>query len=341
MYWREKIYATCAQKSIHLVESKGFFDEHESQVSELAISEDVLRLRQECQGSQDQTKNAFDFKWKKRETYESAQVQKATREWLFKRYFAGDSAAVSELLAGRENFLDAGCGAGHSALLLFGECLSKVHYLGVDISAAVDVARERFVEQGISGEFLQANIMQLPFDGPIFDVIFSEGVLHHTDSTERALKYLAGLLRKGGVFLFYVYNKKGPVREFADDYVRNVLRPLEDEKAWDALLPLTRLGAALGELQIEVDVPEDVPFLGIPKGKIDIQRLFYWYFLKAYYRPDWTVEELNHINFDWYRPSNCWRQTPEDVESWCVESGMKIQRMDVEEAGITVVAEKE
>ena len=49
---------------------------------------------------------------------------------------------------------------------------------------------------------------------------------------------------------------------------------------------------------------------------------------------------MNHINFDWYRPQNCHRQTPDEVQIWCREAGLKIERMNVEEAGIAVVAQK-
>ena len=26
---------------------------------------------------------------------------------------------------------------------------------------------------------------------------------------------------------------------------------------------------------------------------------------------------MNHINFDWYAPKNAFRQSPEEVRSWC------------------------
>jgi arsenite methyltransferase len=59
-----------------------------------------------------------------------------------------------------------------------------------------------------------------------------------------------------------------------------------------------------------------------------------------YYRPEYTFDEMNHVNFDWFRPLNCHRQTPEQVEKWVKDSGMEIEHIDVEEAGITVVAKK-
>ena len=54
----------------------------------------------------------------------------------------------------------------------------------------------------------------------MFDLVFSEGVLHHTPDTRRAFRTLVDLLAPGGQIAFYVYRRKAPLREFADDYVR-------------------------------------------------------------------------------------------------------------------------
>lgn len=47
-------------------------------------------------------------------------------------------------------------------------------------------------------------------------------------------------------------------------------------------MPLSRLGKVLGELDIEIDVPEAVGLLEIPAGRINLQRLFYWHVFKAF-----------------------------------------------------------
>lgn len=300
----------------------------------------ILRQKEVYSETQNQTKDTFGFKWNKRDTYSSQDVQDANRNWLMERYLKGNTELLERWLPPNAKVLDAGCGSGFSAILLFNRYIKRIHYLGVDISDAVDVAEERFKEKGFPGEFLQANLLSLPFNEPVFDVIFSEGVLHHTDSTEAALKYLATLLMPGGRFLFYVYRKKGALREFTDDYIREYLKVLNDKEAWECLLPLTKLGKAIGELDIEIDIPDAIPFLGIPAGTIELQRLIYWYIFKAYYRLGWTLEEMNHVNFDWYRPLNCHRHTPEEISRWCSEAGLDIEHMDVQESGITVVAVK-
>jgi SAM-dependent methyltransferase len=137
-------------------------------------------------------------------------------------------------------------------MLFFGDLLRQHDYLGVDISAAIDVAKVRFEEHDFPGEFMRADISCLDVPNESLDIIFSEGVLHHTDSTEKSLKHLATKLVNGGRFMFYVYRKKALIREFTDDAIREALRPLSDEQAWEALKPLTQLGIELGKLGKEV-----------------------------------------------------------------------------------------
>ena len=298
----------------------------------------IFRQKSVYSEMQEQTGKCFGFKWGKRNTYESNEVESASKKWLFERYSLSDMS-LDNLIKGK-TILDAGCGSGYSASFLFGELLNSCDYLGVDISNAVDVAKERFTERGLRGNFLQANILDLPEEIGNFDIIFSEGVLHHTDSTERAIKYLSTRLAAGGYFMFYVYNKKAPIREFSDDYVREKITSLTDEEAWKALEPLTKLGMLLGDLNIELDIKDPIDILEIPAGKINLQRLFYWYIFKAYYRPEFSIDEMNHINFDWYRPLNCHRQTPQQVKDWVESCGLDILNMNIQEAGITVIARR-
>ncbi len=290
---------------------------------------------------QEQTKNTFSYKWSIRKSYDSEIAQKRMREWLFEKYCNNDYDKVKEWLkGGRKIILDAGCGSGYSALLLFGKLLNKNYYLGVDISDSIKVAKKRFKEMNIKGDFLQADILNLPIDENSVDIIFAEGVLHHTDNTLMALKYLSSKLKKNGLFLFYVYAKKSVIREFTDDYIREKLKPLSDEEAWESLKPLTKLGKEIGKLNVVLKIPEDVPILGIKKGEMDIQRFFYWNICKAYYRPEYDLEEMNHINFDWFRPLNCHRHTINEIKEYCKISNLKIENLKKEEAGFTVVARK-
>jgi arsenite methyltransferase len=290
---------------------------------------------------QAQTQSAFGYQWSRTDTYDSETASRAMKEWLIERYCENNPEKIKEYLSGGDKIiLDAGCGGGYSGLLLFGDELNNNYYLGVDISDSVITAKKRFKEHNVKGEFLKASILDLPIPEESVDIIFSEGVMHHTDSTERALKYLSSKIKKGGLFMFYVYAKKAVIREFVDDYVRDALKDRSNEEAWEALKPLTKLGIALGEISGEIDVPEDIPYLGIIKGRYNLQRFFYWNVMKAFYRPDFTLEEMNHINFDWYRPVNCFRHTEEEIRRYCKEANLIIELFNTQEAGFTVVARK-
>jgi SAM-dependent methyltransferase len=291
---------------------------------------------------QAQTRDCFSYKWKQRSSYESEEFLNKNRKWLIERYCQGDQKNLEIFLGdGPKMILDAGCGSGFSSALLFGKHLNHHHFLGIDISDATEVAKSRFHEMGIKAEFLQCGITELPVPEESFDLIFSEGVLHHTDSTFESLKHLSHQLKKGGHFMFYVYKKKALIREFTDDAIRQQLQELSDEEAWEALKPLTKLGMALGEMNIEVNVPEDVPLLGIPKGKIDLQRFIYWNIFKAFHHPGYSEDENNHMNFDWYRPLNCHRHSENEIRDFCQKCSLNIKHIDIQESGITVVATKQ
>jgi len=305
---------------------------------EFKIQNSIPRFLQKNSKTQQQTSDTFGFKWEKRDTFEG-NINEQLGVWLKEKYGEIDKDFLTKF-DNKPYILDAGCGAGVSGMSYFKNILDKVNYLGVDISSAVDVAALRFFEKNINSSFMQCDLARLPFEENIFDIIFSEGVLHHTDNTFNALESLCKYLKINGKIYFYVYKKKAPLREFSDDFIREKLQNISSKEAWEQLIPLTELGKSLGELNIELDIKQKIDLLEIPSGKINIQRLFYWYIFKIFYRPEMDTQEMNHINFDWYAPKNAFRQTPEEVRLWCKKLHLDIEREYVDEAGITVIAQK-
>lgn len=288
-----------------------------------------------------QTRDAFAYKWQQRDSYDSPGMIAGSIDWLVEKYGFTSLADWATYYATRQRILDVGCGSALSSSLFVKSeyWTGDAAWVGADISAAIDVARDR-IGCRPNTHFVQADALQLPFRDNCFDTIFSEGVLHHTPSTRQAILAVARVLEPGGDFHFYVYRKKGPVREFTDDAIREAIAPLSDAEAWEAMRSLTHLGQALAELETTVDVPEDVPLLGIKAGTHDVQRLVYWHFAKLYWNPAWTFEENLHVNFDWYRPRYAHRQTEADVRAWCAEAGLSITRFHEQESGYTVRATK-
>ena len=97
---------------------------HEGEVwnagGQALVMQDAIPRALTLVAAQAQTAEAFGFKWKKRDTFESPASLARMRTWLIERY--GDIAAASWLFDGAQApiVLDAGCGAAMSAIELFG-----------------------------------------------------------------------------------------------------------------------------------------------------------------------------------------------------------------------------
>ena len=298
----------------------------------------ILRAHTVVSQSQKQTEEVFGFKWHKRDTFESQASLNMMNEWCNARYLPAAQWFPDQSKG--YTVLDAGCGACYTGLEYFRPVLNRIRYLGVDISNAVVIAKSRMHEAKGHHAFLQCDLTHIPLPVASVDVIFSEGVLHHTDSTLNAILSLAPLLKTGGLFMFYVYRRKGPIREFTDDYIRAKMQDMTPQDGWKAMESISRFGEILGKLNIEIDIPERIELLDIEAGKINLQRFFYWHVMKCFYRPEYSLDEMNHINFDWFAPKNAFRQSPEEVRAWCHEAGLHIEREQVEDAGITIIARK-
>jgi ubiquinone/menaquinone biosynthesis C-methylase UbiE len=106
--------------------------------------------------------------------------------------------------AGRD-LVELGCGMG-TDLLQFARGGARV--TGVDYTPrSVEISRRRFEVYGVPGRFLLSDAENLPFADASFDVVYSNGVLHHTPDTQRAIHEAHRILRPGGVAKVMLYHR--------------------------------------------------------------------------------------------------------------------------------------
>jgi SAM-dependent methyltransferase len=106
---------------------------------------------------------------------------------------------------GDRDVLEAGCGIGTDAAQF---ARSGARYTGVDFSqTALDLARRRFDIDGLDGAFIHGSITDLPFPDSSFDLVYSNGVIHHIPQTEPAVREFHRVLRPGGTALVMVYHR--------------------------------------------------------------------------------------------------------------------------------------
>jgi glycosyltransferase involved in cell wall biosynthesis/ubiquinone/menaquinone biosynthesis C-methylase UbiE len=80
------------------------------------------------------------------------------------------------------------------------------HVTDVDLSAGhLALARENFELRGLAGRFMHHDAETLPFDDASFDLVYSNGVLHHTPNTRRVVEEIRRVLRPGGRAIVMMY----------------------------------------------------------------------------------------------------------------------------------------
>lgn len=76
----------------------------------------------------------------------------------------------------------------------------------VDLSAGhLAHARENFALRGLTGEFVHHDAETLPFADNTFDVVYSNGVIHHTPNTQHVVQEIRRVLKPGGKAIVMVY----------------------------------------------------------------------------------------------------------------------------------------
>lgn len=276
------------------------------------------------QSAQAQTQQSFGYKWQKQDAYEFDDYLRFIERDEIVRWGLTAMSALYEFFPKRGTVLEVGCGSAHFASLYVPHLQPDVDWIGMDLSSAIDIARDRIRRMRTRSDFVQGDIMRLPFASESVDHVFARGVLHHTPSTEAAFRSCARLLKPGGEFTFLIYRRMGPIRELTDDYIRNYLSKLPPAEAWKALEPLTKLGRALREANVRITVPEDLPFLELPAGTYELQQLVYDHILKAYWNPTLDFETNQHTTFDWYHPEFAFHHTEAEIRRWCEESEFDI-----------------
>ena len=105
--------------------------------------------------------------------------------------------------------LDAGCGGGRGSVLM-AECGAR-EVVAVDLSEKnVACLRQRARARGLSTiTCLRNSLMDLPFRDDAFDVVWCNGVLHHTADPDRGLREITRVLKPGGRLWLYLYGAGG------------------------------------------------------------------------------------------------------------------------------------
>jgi SAM-dependent methyltransferase len=236
-------------------------------------------------------------------------------------YFLEATGLRDGELAGK-TVLDAGCGSGRLTRMIAENGARAV--VGVDIIEAVDGAFERSHRMP-NVHIIQGNIFQLPLQKRAFDLVWSNGVIHHTPDARRAHESLAQMVTPGGLLYVWVYAKRFNPFRFTKD-VLDVLRVTRLPEA--ILLRISRIFAyvSAGLHTVYKGVRRVPPFRPRSRfGKRSMRRR--------------TVDELTLTWFDALSPAYDSRHTEAEVIGWFERLGYShIRAIDEPKVGVRGLA---
>ncbi|NGX50641.1 MAG: putative methyltransferase YcgJ [Chlamydiae bacterium] len=101
--------------------------------------------------------------------------------------------------------LELGCGQGFDA---YEFSMNQSHYTGIDLAPEnIERTRLHLSHYGLTPHLQQADAENLPFEDESYDLVYANGVLHHTPNIEKSFREAHRVLAKDGTFLVVLYHK--------------------------------------------------------------------------------------------------------------------------------------
>lgn len=213
--------------------------------------------------------------------------------------------------------LDAGCGMGRYgavALSLGAEVVA------VDMSESlIRVAKLAKTQPKLHP--VEADLLHPPFKKGVFDVAYSQGVLHHTADTRAAFAAVAALVKPRGLLSVWLYGKAGRFSDFATN-------PLKPGRGWivrhrrlawwvvlvrHAVSDFVRTFTTRMPVSVVYALCYPLTWLGVVPG-------LKWFTYSV--DPRYQVRLIE--NFDWISPPYQWHHTKEELLRWYGEAGFSV-----------------
>lgn len=237
-------------------------------------------------------------------------------------------------LRGPTTVYDAACGfGGITNELVTEQTGAHLTYIGADVHGSLPAIIDRIPAAKGCALLMRWDISKpLPVEGG-FDYIVCRAAVHHTPDPSATFRALCSKLNPGGTIAISAYRRKGFCREAMDDALRGEIGSMAPEAAFQATAQFTVLGKALQQITQPVDIPEDLPLLGIPRGRYPVQSLVYYHLLKCFYNPVFGDKYSTLVNYDWYHPQYAYRYDIDELREWFDENGIELveaQSIDVQ-----------
>lgn len=172
-----------------------------------------------CIKKNKRTKASFAFEWKFLNTKKDDKLwHRDTNDLL--DIFLSESGLAADEVQGKV-VLDAGAGHG-----LMTQSVAKLAgmAIGAELSQAVEKAYQMNEQANV--HYIQADLQYLPLVPEMADILYSSGVIHHTDNTELSLTLIEEKLKPGGNIVLWLYHPQTSLIHNAILQLRKITRKL-------------------------------------------------------------------------------------------------------------------
>jgi len=181
---------------------RSFLEEHVTDYQKRLkkLEQDQGTILRHCVNKNKKTKASFEWEWSFLNAEKKDKIWEKETDTLETIFFNETGLAKN---ACRDSFMaDIGCGHGLMTQAMAAQTTRPV--LGVELSKAVETAYTN--NRYSNAWFVQADLQYLPFDRQLFDLIYSSGVIHHTDNTHASLLKIEKLLKSKGLLCIWLYH---------------------------------------------------------------------------------------------------------------------------------------
>ena len=185
------------------------------QTIKVNLEKEFKGLLNYCIQKNRKTKISFEFEWS------FLNAEKKDRIWhddtsKLTAIFLGEVGESSDYFK-EKSLIDVGC--GHGVMTSKIAELSKLA-IGVELSKAIENAYQR--NEVKNAWYIQGDLQYLPFEEVSFDVVYSSGVIHHTNNTELSLLLIEPILISGGKICLWLYHPQQKIIHKAILMLRNI-----------------------------------------------------------------------------------------------------------------------
>lgn len=270
-----------------------------------------------------QTAQSFGEKWHEKRSkilgFTKQDVKDLKEQFIF-MLGCDTESQLRNLFKNAKRTLNAGCGVAWPEYLFNYNPNTERHC--IDISLSVELAYKK-TKEFKNVVVSQASIFELPYPDKVFDIIYSDGVIHHTHNPKSALRHLIKKLALGGIIGIYIYCKKPFLREMADRVIREITTRMDYNECMRFSKKMSKLGMAFSKIKQPLIIKEDIDLLNIKKGKYNLHKFIYDHFLKCWFNPKQDLAFADLVNLDWYHPYHASHHTKEEVISWFRQIGVQ------------------